>query len=274
MSNLSFELVPGAGRVISSRKRYFDSLPYSQEYYLEILLENANLYNIIKDGENAGYFYLTDDGCLLEYYIKPDLINAVDTIFGDILKNFAVKTALCKTFDAPLLNCCVTYTTDFRVIGVLFRDYQEKPFLRSLPPPSVRKGVPEDEARIIAVNEEVFDHPAEVMQYIQSGQIFLFELDYDLVGFGIFSPVYPGRIEHDIGILVTPQFRGMGYGQLIVNHLVHFCQKNGWKPSAGCAIENTASRRCLEKSGFTATHRLLEFYFPHQHSLNKKRKTT
>ncbi len=274
MNNFSFTPLPDNGRVNSLRGAYLDSIPFTQEYYLEILLEKANQYEIVKDEIKTGYFFLSDDNCLLEYYVKPENINNVDLIFGKILNEFSVKTALCKTFDAPLLNSCLTYSTDISVIGILFRELQKRP--TPIPPPGlvIRKGIPADEVAIITVNEHVFDHPSEVIQYIRSEQIILFEINNNLAGFGIFSPVYPGRPEHDIGMLVTPDFRNKGIGRIIVRHLIDYCEMNGWKPSAGCAIENTASRRCLEKSGFVATHRLLEFNFNNMQNNSETRKSS
>ncbi len=257
----TFELMPNPNRMYFMRDQYLDSLPYSQEYYLELQIERARLYLITRDQQQAGYFYLSEDGWLLEYFLAPEWINRVDSLFGVILKEFSVKKALCKSFDATLLSCCYAFHNASKAIGILFRDYVEKP---SIQPPnalSIRNAVPADEAAIIAVNEEVFDYPSEVMPYIQANQIFLYEKAGELVGFGIHSPVYPGRPNRDIGMLIVPAFRGQGYGQYIIQHLVHFCQENNWKPSAGCAIENIASRKCLEKSGFIARHRLLKFSF-------------
>ncbi len=254
------------------RERYLDGLPFAQEYYLELLLQNANLTEIRLDNKPAGYFYLSPESCLLEYFIMPEWIQKTDLIFGTILKEFKVKSALCKTFDTPLLSSCFSHYKDSKAIGVLFRTYQETPDIHPPLPLSIRSGQPSDETRIISVNEEVFDHPSEVMEYIRANRIFIFESENNLVGFGIHSPVYPERLDHDIGMLVTTPFRGKGYGQFIVRYLVNFCHRNGWVPSAGCAIENTASRRCLEAAGFIADHRLIEFSFLDQHSIIKKRK--
>jgi len=35
--------------------------------------------------------------------------------------------------------------------------------------------------------------------------------------------------------------------------------ENGMKPSFGCAIDNIASQKTLEKSGFISKHKLIDF---------------
>ena len=111
------------------------------------------------------------------------------------------------------------------------------------------------------MNEEVFEQDEEVHEYISKQQIVLFEKEKEMVGFGIFARVIEGRPEFDIGMCVDRRFRRRGYGESIIRHLVEFCKRNGWRPVCGCAVENQASRRCLEKAGFIGRYRLLEFVF-------------
>jgi RimJ/RimL family protein N-acetyltransferase len=243
------------------RGMYLDSLDFAQEYYLEIQIKTGTFY-LITDGDlNAGYFILSTDKVLLEYFVFPEWITRMDSILGLILREFKVNKALCKSFDHALLSCCYEYQKSAEAIGILFRDYSVPSALVPAPEISIRRAEMTDEARIIAVNEEVFDHPEEVKEYIQAKQIFLYEINNNLAGFGIYSQVFSGRRDYDIGMLIVPEYRHKGYGTFIINHLVKFCLQNGWNFSAGCAKENVASRKCLEKAGFISRHRLLEFTF-------------
>lgn len=243
------------------RGMYLDNLDCAQEYYLEIQIKPGAFYLINEDNQIAGYFIVSEDNVLLEYFVLRGWITRIDLILGDILREFKIRKALCKSFDNDLLSCCYGYQTSSRVIGILFREYSEPSTLTSAPEISIRRAQMTDEARIIAANEEVFDHPEEVKEYIQGEQIFLFEIGNDLAGFGIYSQVFPERKDYDIGMLIVPEYRHKGYGSFIINYLVKFCQQSGWSFSAGCAKENIASRKCLEKAGFVTRHRLLEFTF-------------
>jgi len=243
------------------REKYLESLPWAQEYYLEIQIKSA-IFHLVHIGDAAaGYFILSPENVLLEYFLLPEWEYRLDEILGRILREFSVRKALCKSFDSALLSCCYGFHKNTRAVGVLFREYQEKTTQTSGAGIAVRRAVMADEARIIAVNEEVFDHPEEVSEYIQAQQIFLFETGGQLIGFGIYSPVFPGRRDYDIGMLIVPEYRKQGYGAFIIQYLINFCQQNGWNFSAGCDINNIASRRCLEKAGFIARYRLLEFSF-------------
>jgi len=243
------------------REKYLASLLLAQEYYLEIQIKTSAFYLILEGERSAGYFILTPENVLLEYFLLPEWEYRLDDIFGQILREFSIKKALCKSFDSALLSCCYGFQKSTRATGILFREFREKPTQTAGVGITVRRAVMADEARIIAVNEEVFDHPEEVSEYIQAQQIFLFETGNQLVGFGIYSQVFPGRRDYDIGMLITRDYRKQGYGAFIIQYLINFCRQNGWNFSAGCDINNIASRRCLEKAGFIARYRLLEFSF-------------
>jgi len=160
-----------------------------------------------------------------------------------------------------LLSCCVGLQHKTSVLGILCREFKPSSNNIDLSSILVRPATSEDERHIIEINEEVFDHDYEVLEYVNKKQLLIFEKDQTTIGFGIFSRVIEGRQDFDIGMLVDKNFRGRGLGRLIISYLANYCAKNGWRPIAGCAVNNIGSRRCLEKAGFVAGYRLLEFDF-------------
>ncbi len=261
MGTLRFTKIIDGKTSQNLREPYIRQLAQAQEYYLELLVNKGCLYQILVDSSEAGYFILSENNILLEFFVHPEWVNRMDEYFGIILKEFGIIKALCKSFDTDLLFCCEGYQKSTTTAGFLFRDFTGNPNGNYPSGITIRRADMADESQIITVNEEVFDHPEEVGQYIESQQIFLFEKEDSLVGFGIYSPVIRGRNDYDIGMLITPEFRHKGYGTFIIHYLVNFCRQNGWNANAGCAAENTASRKCLEKAGFVTRHRLLKFLF-------------
>jgi len=243
------------------RGAYLDGLLEAQELYLELLVRRARVFVLKSQERRIGYFLLGEDGTLLEYFVTREHLERMDAILGMLIEQFAIRKALCKSFDHSLLSCCSGYQTGMKAIGIHFRERQEKPASRVVEGVSCRPARLEDEEPIIAINEAVFDQDEEVREYIEAGQVLVFEKDAEMAGFGIFARVIAGRPEFDIGMLVARKFRRQGYGEYIIRLLADFCQRNGWRPVCGCAIENEASRRCLEKAGFIGRYRLLEFVF-------------
>ena len=53
--------------------------------------------------------------------------------------------------------------------------------------------------------------------------------------------------------------RGKAIGSQIILKLREFAIKNNLKPSCGCAIENLASRKAIEKSGYVSRYKMINF---------------
>ncbi len=261
MKHLVFEEIGSLDEIIDLRNQYLDQLLEAQELYLELLVRNSSVFVIKSLGRRIGYFLLGDEAILLEYYVIQDNIDQVDTLLGRIIEKCSIQKALCKSFDHTFLSSCVGFQKRVNVIGINFREYQEKAAFAIFEDITIRPAMVEDEQIILEMNEEVFEQEEEVREYIDNKQTFLFEKDKEFVGFGIFARVIEGRPEFDIGMLVDRKYRGQGYGEYIVRYLVNYCKQNGWHAICGCAVENEGSRRCLEKAGFSGRYRLLEFIF-------------
>ena len=96
--------------------------------------------------------------------------------------------------------------------------------------------------------------------YLDAGQVIVYELAAERVGCGVVEPVRRGADVFDIGVGVLPARRRRGLGEHVIRNLkVHCLRDLHVRPLCGCAVENTASRRTLERAGFLTRHRLLEF---------------
>ncbi len=256
-----FEKCTSLDEIASLRHQYLDGLIEPQEFFLELAVVNAKIYMIHLNDEQMGYFLINDESVLIEYFIIQKYVFLADSILMRIVDDFSITKGVCKTFDHLFLSCCVGIQKKMRVVGVLFRTYHPASDIGQHREISVRQATIADEKHIIEINEEVFDHDHEVLEYIHKKQLLIFEKEGTPVGFGIFSRVIEGRPDFDIGMLVEKGFRGQGLGQFIISYLADYCFSWGWRPVAGCAVDNIASRRTLEKAGFIADYRMLEFSF-------------
>ncbi|PKN99455.1 MAG: hypothetical protein CVU42_08130 [Chloroflexi bacterium HGW-Chloroflexi-4] len=259
--NVKFEQCSSLEDIADLRNQYLDRLIEPQELFLELIIVKASIYLIYNNEEQIGYFLTNNESVLIEYFIIQKYVFLAESIFTSIIKDLPINKVLCKSFDHLLLSSCVGLQKKTRVVGILFREYHPNNNKDHHPEITVRQAVIDDEKHVIEVNEEVFDHDYEVLEYINKKQLLIFEKEGTPIGFGIFSRVIEGRPDFDIGMLVEKEYRGQGIGQFIISTLADHCIKNGWRPVAGCAVENTASRRTLEKAGFTAGYRMLEFSF-------------
>lgn len=78
------------------------------------------------------------------------------------------------------------------------------------------------------------------------------------VGWGAFLP--EGFV--DLGFVIHPEYRSKGYGSYLASEVSLDFQRRGHTVIAGTNIENQASRRALEKAGFTVFAFYLFCEFP------------
>lgn len=262
MIPFSLRKASSLGDLADLREAYLASCPEAQELYLEMKIRTAEAHALVTEAGEVGYVLVGRDGVLLEFFVQDAFVRHADAWLGAILRHLRIRTALCKSFDTTLLTCAMHHQVSVRVEGILCREWVEVPKRELAPGISTRWAEPEDVALIIAVNEEVFDHPDEIRDYIRDRKLLLFETGTDLLGFGLHSRVIPDRPEFDIGMLVVPAHRGCGHGSAIIRHMADLCRERGCRPICGCDVANTGSRKCLENAGFIPRHRLLEFTFP------------
>lgn len=246
------------------REAYLDSLPEPTELYLEMLMKNAISYLIKMDGKEAGYAIAGEDRVLYEFYVVPDHIPKADEIFSKVLKDLSIKKALCQSFDELFHKMCVANSNKEKVVGYQFREISEPEGHIVVTDLKERPANIGDLDTIRRYREEIFDDSEveDIPFYINKGSIIIFEEENgEFAGYGMLNRTLPSRNWFDVGMYVNPDKRKGGFGTYIITRMIETARSNGWRPIAGCAEYNKASKRTLEKAGFISRYVLKEFEF-------------
>lgn len=98
---------------------YLDYLIEPQEMYLELLIRQSNVYTIIYGKAPIGYFLINSEGLLLEFFITEKFQNLSESVLGRIIKEYSIKSALCKSFDSILLSSALTFQKVFQQLVLI-----------------------------------------------------------------------------------------------------------------------------------------------------------
>lgn len=239
---------------------YLKSLPVFQELYMEMLVEESVCYQIEDTGIVFGYASVTKENILVEYYLKEEFIVRNSSIFNFILKELAITKVYCKSFDAVLLDSCLLSFKKFGVNGTLFRHYIPTPdFYQN--DMVVKTAEEADIPFLLEQKDGLYETPQELETFVNRRCVLMFFKNSSLIGCGYLIKIHPQWDYYDIGMWVNPDYRKQGYAIQIISYLKHLCILNGWKPICGCAFDNIASQKTLEKNGFYSKFKLLEFNF-------------
>jgi len=246
-------------QVSSMRNAYLDQLFEAQELYLERRIQQGHAVVLSEKEKLIGYVLLGADKTLLEFYMKPEFQQAIDSLFLQTRHQFDLCTVLCKSYDYTLMSCCLDEAVSVEVLGYSYKQHQFHAGRFDPPWKEVRPAVVSDVKKISAVCHGLFDKCSEVAGAIKKETLWVYTIDDSLLGCGLIQPVILGRPDYDIGVLVHPAHRGKGVGTAIVRHLIRHVESLGGRPVAHCLLANSAFRRTLERAGFVARHRLLSF---------------
>jgi GNAT superfamily N-acetyltransferase len=244
--------------VSALRLKYLNTLPQSQEYFLEQQLSEANIF-IIRDKENTvGYAVKTAEENLIELHIEDSHVRHSNDIFETVLNQLDIHAVYCKSFDSLLLHCCIMKNLPYSPAGVLYRNYISTDNALSKVQLSIRYAEISDYPYIIQHGGDITEYVDE--HSIVAGTVILFEKNTHLAGCGFLTRIHENFDFFDIGMWVNPDFRGQGIATQIISWLKETCLKNHWIPVCAHGTDNIASQKALEKNGFVSRYSLIEFH--------------
>jgi GNAT superfamily N-acetyltransferase len=243
------------------REDYFTVIKLPQELFIEWTIAKGTCYKILSGRRFIGYFILSKNNYLVEFHLLGKYAMESEDVFTQILDEFSVKKAYCKSFDPMLLTCCHTFCKTSRVKGTLFRAYSGTTIshwgkeLRVITAAAIHIHF------LLQFESGLYENPEELKYMVTNKMVRLFWKGEALIGCGFLVKILPGKNFYDIGMWTNPDYRNRGYGTKIIAWLKNYCLKNSLTPVCGCAADNRASRKTLEKNGFISRHCLIEFDF-------------
>jgi len=243
------------------RTDYLNSLPEFQELFIELMICNSDYFIFQADNNEIGYAIRNNDSVLIEFYVLDKYIPDSNEFFRQVLKDLSITDIYCKSFDSLLLSNCLLKTLPYSILGLLYRDYFEPLIKNDLTIKMKRADLLSVEL-LLEQDEsikELFETEQQLIDFIKNENVFEFYKNEEFVGCGMVIRTHPDWSFCDLGVWVNPSKRGNAIGSQIILNLREFSINNNLEPSCGCAIENQASQKTIEKSGFASRYKLINF---------------
>jgi GNAT superfamily N-acetyltransferase len=245
------------------RDVFLDEICEPVELYSEVICIKAVPYFFIKDGKRIGYILFGEDNVIHEFFLETEYVPRAPEIFKMVLEELPVEKAICQSWDHLFMSMCLLHFEKKKGVGHIFRDRIEP--RKPIPEFDLkeRKATLDDIELLTKYRDEIFDDNEvdQIPYWIEKGGCIIYEDDDgNFIGYGMINRTIEGRDSFDIGMYVNPEYRKKGYGTWIINRLANTCIQNGWRPTAGCALKNTYSKKTLERAGFVSKHLIVEFW--------------
>lgn len=248
-------------KILNYRTHYLNSLPQFQELFIELMINDSDFYVLRNDKIEMGYAITNNERVLIEFHVFEKYVPDSHNFFKQVLGDLSIKEIYCKSFDSLLLSNCMLSSFSYSLVGVLYRDYVEP--LVELDPGIHMKKADLSSARLLMEQnnsiKELFETERQLTDFIKNENVFEFYKNDVFVGCGMVLRTNPEWNYCDLGVWVKPSERGKNIGAQIILNLKEFAIRNHLKPSCGCAIDNVASQKTIEKSGFVTKYKLINF---------------
>jgi RimJ/RimL family protein N-acetyltransferase len=256
---MMFDIVPCDRPPPELRELYFRTLLEPQVHYLEQRVAAARVFEVLGSGGAMEGYIAIHAGAVVEFFAVDALLPSLGEVFHAASVRGGATSAIVKSYDALALVATAERRAQVAILGVNCTTWSDERF--DLPPGfAPRAGNARDRDFLLAIGPGLFETPDEIPRHLEAGGITICELDGEPAGCGVLTPVRSGADAFDIGVGVLPKRRRKGLGEHIVRYLkVHCLRELHVRPVCGCAVDNIASWRTLEKAGFLSRHRLLEF---------------
>jgi len=241
------------------RRSYLDALREPQELSVEELLVKPGQRWLVEEGGERVAYAVVSDSVLVEIHCPAPAARRLAEISQAVIETAAVRRVVSKSFDSQLMFVALASANPPQTLGLLYRDVVDPGFVER-PGISVRLAGPAELAAAKAVDPSFFDDDQVTAALIAENGLFFYQQEGEgLLGCGLLKRLVDGRDDFDLGMAVAPQRRGQRLGAYIIAHLKTLCLNRGVRPICGHHVSNVASQRSLERAGFAALHRLVQF---------------
>lgn len=245
------------------RVKLYQKLTSPMDAMWELLyIESSQHYLIQNNNRTMGYCCVNDADCLIQLFLEEEYYSAVDGVIEQLIKTKLINAASLSSKESMAFNACLMHSKSTKVNTFCFQH-------------SNRAIELDGPLKIDLVTSE--DIPAvKVFLKDQIGMDDIFGYTENLVSrkelflvkeSGLIIASSECRISDsqpaiaDIGIIVHKDFHGKGIATQVMQRQVNRVLKAGRKPICSTTLDNVASRKLIEKSGFYCSNIIFDIKF-------------
>ncbi len=231
----------------------------------------AEHFGFYDDEKLVGFYCVNDEGYLLQFYLCDEYLGWSAAMFNQLFQSDSAPArqltgAFVSTAEPYLLSLCLDRFEKYQVNALMYQKHQACVIKRDNEQEmDLRLMVMSDLEQAIGFTVAHVGMPAEWLKGYYTGLISREELwgywDGDCLkatgesrGRNGYQVGYA-----DLGMIVAEPERGKGVGTAVLKSLVKITETNGLKPICSTEAENIGALKAIERAGFFAGHRILQF---------------
>ena len=211
-----------------------------------------------------GYGTLNENNQLINFFVIPEFQNSAVGILSKLLTRKKISKGFVSTVNPVYLATSQKVLKKKKDHTFLFRElnHVDLPTKNEI----VKEAYKEDIDDLVGFYNQSIGAPRDWLLGYTKGLIekrALFYISDKDVILGVFEvrKNNQNNAYADIGMVVSPEFRRMGYGTFLLNEAKKMAVKRGLQPICSCEKSNSGSLKSIQKVGFTSNHKIIEASF-------------
>ena len=265
---ISLHTCPDAAHVAELKAQYLkDLLAPLDGMWSDGFIDPAPHREMRIEGERAGYYAANEEGTLLQFYVRSEFMDREQALFDHVAGQESLTKAVVSTIDPSFLSLCLDVQRGITVHTLLYELHT-----------TVRPSHPEFDGldlRLLEASE--LDRTVELQQaclasdddmkgwltgysakLISREELFVLCRGDDWIGLGESRNSDTQEGVTDLGMMVAPAHRGMGWATYILARVSADCTARGRRPICSTTVDNVASQKAITRAGFISRHRILD----------------
>ncbi len=245
------------------RTKLYQQLTAPIDAMWELLyIASSQHYLIEKDKNTLGYCCINEEGCLIQLFIEAAYLSKTNKVIEALIDAKLITSAALSSNEPVAFNACLFHSTSIKPNTFCF-EHLNQPMKVHAPLNIELVTTKNIRAIKLFLKEQVGmdDTFGYTENLIARKEIFMIKES------GIIIATSERRISDtqseiaDVGIIVNKDYQGRGIATKIMQMQVNRVLKEGRKPICSTTLDNTASRKAIERSGFYCSNIIFDIRF-------------
>lgn len=245
------------------RTKLYKNLTAPIDAMWEILYIASSQAYLIEDLEDTiGYCCINEDACLTQIFVEDEYFSKMEKVIGCLISNELIQSASLSSKETLAFNACLVHSKQVKTNTFCFEHQNKVIDLHTELHLALvtKQEIPEIKA-FLKKQVGMDDTFGYTENLVSRKEIYRLKQAEEIVATSECRISDTQEDIADIGFIVNEAYRGRGIATQIMQQQVNKVLAAGKKPICSTTVDNIASRKAIERSGFYCSNVIFDINF-------------
>lgn len=244
------------------RSQLYKSLKAPVDAMWEQLYISSSQHYLIEENETLGYCCIDEKGCLTQIFLTKNHLTLMDKVIKELISNGLINSACLSSNEPVAFNVCLFHSKSMKTNTLCFQHMDNEVKVDSDLNLELVNMDNISEVKLFLKEQVGMDDTFGYTEnLVTRKEIFMLREAETIVATSECRMSDSQPEIADLGIIVNRDFQRKGLATRIMKMQVNRVLKSGRKPICSTTLNNIASRKAIEKSGFYCSNIIFDINF-------------